>query len=424
MLRGDLPPTSSLVRLQLPVDQRQHLLDRLDLILVARLVLVVLALRLDLYAPHHAADLRHEVRHRLVELPLLLVQLLQLPGDGLRLAPRLLQQQSARGGALVGVLALRGSGLDPSPEVLQHGILQDPHRPALGVDALLQADDVRDGLGPLLAPRRPSRAAIGGLDPQVLDRELEVVLGLQQLDALALLLLGLLLDLLRLRCQGLPLLLVLLRGLLLVVPSLLHELLHLVDLRLVLRHVADARGLGGELRLESLDLRLQTRDLLGFLVLRRIDLDGLGALCIVQRGQRLLVIGLCWRHGGHHGRQRVTAERLLQHPRQLRVAIRDEHLLVPAGHLAQGVDDIAERGQALVDVRTLLQRVALRSCSRRALGTGQVDEVHLGEYVVGDVVLVPLVHLDDEQAVGPAACGVHVGRGCRSVLEALVDELL
>mmetsp|Transcript_70220 Transcript_70220/g.184059 ORF Transcript_70220/g.184059 Transcript_70220/m.184059 type:complete len:514 (+) Transcript_70220:2357-3898(+) len=313
--------------------------------------------------------------------------------------------------------------LGPGLDVREHRLLAERHGAALRGDALLQGGEPLHLVRPVGGVGH--EAGLRVVRPQVLDGELEVALLLQQLQAAQALLDDLALGLLRLELEELALLLVLHGGLLLVLPGLLHEPLHLLDLLLVLARVGDAAGLLQQLRPQGVHLRLELGQLLRLLVLRGVDLDRLRALGVVQRGEGLVAVGPRGRAGRHHGGQGVAAQGLLEHAGELGVSVRDEDLLAaPRRHLAEGVDHVPQGRQALVDVRALLEGVALCAGLRRALGARQVHEVDFGEVVVRGVHVVLLVHPHDEQAVRAAARRVHVRGGGGPVLEALVDQLL
>jgi len=75
---------------------------------------------------------------------------------------------------------------------------------------------------------------------------------------------------------------------------------------------------------------------------------------IPQGAHRFLEVVVGRRDGCHHERFRVAAQRVLQEPGQLRVAIRD--VLPLAVH--QRRNHVPERGQRQVDLAALLQAVA------------------------------------------------------------------
>mmetsp|Transcript_89605 Transcript_89605/g.280406 ORF Transcript_89605/g.280406 Transcript_89605/m.280406 type:complete len:755 (+) Transcript_89605:964-3228(+) len=348
---ADLAPGLELMRLQLPADERHREHELLaDLLLLALLFLLLAVLaglgrlrllhRCFLHAGNDPAHVRQQRGQSVLQLPLQRVQVFELPEHGGCLPVGLLQQHPAGGTAVVVDLRL----LAPTGDVVHHGVLAQRDGSALGGDTLL----LRQNLGEVRVPVRSrsdpnATALICAQRLQLLHGQLYVAFLLQELQATSPLRVGLLDVPLVLLLQGLALLLVLARGVLLVLPGLLHELLHLVDLRLVSAGVSDTRGLLGQLLLQSLHLLLELGDVLGLLVLGGVDLDGLGSLGIVEGGERLVGVGLRGRQGGHHRGERVPAQGLLQHTGELRVPVRDEDLLVARSHHAQRVDDVPQR---------------------------------------------------------------------------------
>mmetsp|Transcript_33763 Transcript_33763/g.86500 ORF Transcript_33763/g.86500 Transcript_33763/m.86500 type:complete len:502 (+) Transcript_33763:2100-3605(+) len=284
----------------------------------------------------------------------------------------------------------------------------------------------------MLASKHPSRVAdlrhVHDEVDETADGQLDVILLLEHQQPLGSLLLHRLRGAPALLRELLDLPLVLLTELGLLAPVAVHHLLHLLQLLLELFLLGLALGLRQaasachtpttrrELLLELLDLSLQPRDLRRLLVLCRRDLDRLRAVRVAKCRHSLLVVASCGRQGGKHGAERVAAEGLLQHARELRVAVRDENLL-PVRTLHQRVDHIAQGAQTLVDICTLLQRLTCRTRALLPLGTGQVHEVELGEDVPGGVLLVLLVDLDGEDGVGARAGRVHHGGRHSTVLD-------
>mmetsp|Transcript_53114 Transcript_53114/g.166865 ORF Transcript_53114/g.166865 Transcript_53114/m.166865 type:complete len:453 (-) Transcript_53114:986-2344(-) len=228
---------------------------------------------------------------------------------------------SPRHGEVLGLLAIH-----PELEVLPERTVKNQGGGVLLLQPACHLSNGSDGFQPLPRGLAPAEAAGAGgalrTRRQHLESveetshgELQVVLVLQETETfLGLLLHGL--DLSLLLLQGLAELgLVGLaeRGLLL--PVAVDHLLQLSQLALVLRldlrlllvghraatAAAPASGAcAREFLLQLLDLRVQTRDLRGFLVLRGGDLDGLCAVGISQGTHRLFVVagggGECRKH--------------------------------------------------------------------------------------------------------------------------------
>mmetsp|Transcript_21414 Transcript_21414/g.73795 ORF Transcript_21414/g.73795 Transcript_21414/m.73795 type:complete len:204 (+) Transcript_21414:1929-2540(+) len=157
--------------------------------------------------------------------------------------------------------------------------------------------------------------------------------------------------------------------------------------------------------------------------LLRLVLDRPRAQSILQRRQRLLDGVAARRHRRDQRRLRAAAQRLLQKPSQLRVAVRDVLRLA----VDQRRDDVAQRRQGEVDLRRLLEAVARGACLGLALATCQVDEVQLAHGDVLAALLVAAVRaLDDngEDGVGPRRAGVHQRRADAAVLLARLHDLV
>mmetsp|Transcript_46389 Transcript_46389/g.88564 ORF Transcript_46389/g.88564 Transcript_46389/m.88564 type:complete len:245 (+) Transcript_46389:534-1268(+) len=111
---------------------------------------------------------------------------------------------------------------------------------------------------------------------------------------------------------------------------------------------------------------------------------------------------------GQHHHLAAALERVLQHHRELAVAVRHVPLLLLQGH-----DDVPEGGQRPVDVLRLLEPVALGFGLGHALAPRQVDEVHAA--VRGEGHGVPGARLgscgeeDAHQRVRAGASFVHLG---------------
>mmetsp|Transcript_107844 Transcript_107844/g.336337 ORF Transcript_107844/g.336337 Transcript_107844/m.336337 type:complete len:552 (+) Transcript_107844:310-1965(+) len=347
-----LAPGLELVHLELSADERHRedeLLADLLFALVPLLLLVVLPGfgRLRLLGrgalllgtsddPAHVGQQRGQ---GVLKFALERVQVVQLSEHGRGLPIGLLQQHPARGTDIVVDLGL----LAPAGDIVHHGVLAQGHSAALGGDSLLFRQDLREVGVPVRRRNSPGATGVACAQRlQLLHGQLHVALLLQELQTTIPFCIRLL-DVLRvLLLECLALLLVLPRGILLVLPGLLHELFHLIDLDLVPAGVGNARGLLGQLRLQQLDLLLELGDVLGFLVLRGIDLDGLRTLGVVEGGERLVGVYLGRREGCHHRGERIAAQGLLKHAGELGVPVRNEHLLVAPRHQAERVDDVPQ----------------------------------------------------------------------------------
>mmetsp|Transcript_29973 Transcript_29973/g.88968 ORF Transcript_29973/g.88968 Transcript_29973/m.88968 type:complete len:392 (-) Transcript_29973:193-1368(-) len=205
---------------------------------------------------------------------------------------------------------------------------------------------------------------------------------------------------------------------------------------------ADARHVLGQLDamgLQELLVRRQPSSLLlddQFLLLQRelqllgrplvVDLhhvlDHLRTLAEPQGADRLLLVEVGRRARDDEGRLGVAAERLLQHPRELRVAVRHMGGLL----VRQRVDDVAKRREGTVDVLGLVQPLARRTRLGHLLAPGEVDQVQL-PHLHRAVVQVLLLNGEHEDQVRPRGVLVHVrhGHGAVEVARAHgVEDLL
>ena len=121
----------------------------------------------------------------------------------------------------------------------------------------------------------------------------------------------------------------------------------------------------------------------------RLVLDVLGAVGVAQRVERLVQVDLRRRDARDHQRARVAAERVLQQPRQHRVAVRHVQPLSPL--VAERRDHVAQHEQAQVDRDPLLHPLPLGLRALGALGPREVDKVELGgDLLVGDLLAARL----------------------------------
>mmetsp|Transcript_21413 Transcript_21413/g.73788 ORF Transcript_21413/g.73788 Transcript_21413/m.73788 type:complete len:203 (+) Transcript_21413:1929-2537(+) len=156
--------------------------------------------------------------------------------------------------------------------------------------------------------------------------------------------------------------------------------------------------------------------------LLRLVLDRPRAQSILQRRQRLLDGVAARRHRRDQRRLRAAAQRLLQKPSQLRVAVRDVLRLA----VDQRRDDVAQRRQGEVDLRRLLEPVARGPRLRLPLRTGQIDKVELADGDVRAALFVGLCAFDDDgkNGVRPRRPLVHQRRPDRSILLARLHHLV
>ena len=105
-------------------------------------------------------------------------------------------------------------------------------------------------------------------------------------------------------------------------------------------------------------------------------LDHLGPLCIIQGAQRLVKIVVGRTQSSEHECAAVPPQTLLQQPRQLAVPI--GHVLFAALRLLpEGVDDVSEGHQTLVDGRAFLQRGSSRSGLVGSFAAREINQVDL-----------------------------------------------
>mmetsp|Transcript_17536 Transcript_17536/g.61645 ORF Transcript_17536/g.61645 Transcript_17536/m.61645 type:complete len:593 (+) Transcript_17536:271-2049(+) len=179
----------------------------------------------------------------------------------------------------------------------------------------------------------------------------------------------------------------------------------------------------GQLRLELRDdgvRRVLVHD-------RRVD-DGLGALQVLQRRQRLLKVDGGRRHGRDHHRLAVAAQALLEQASEHRVAVRHERraAAVRVGR-RQRLDHRAQRAEAAVDGAGLLEPVAAHARRVGALAARQVDEVdlaHLLPHGARRAVGAALPEAQREERVRAAGQLVHLRGGRRALLAADEEQLL
>ena len=122
----------------------------------------------------------------------------------------------------------------------------------------------------------------------------------------------------------------------------------------VLQLVLEPGDLVAQLHDDALVLGDVRRD--GHDVARHLRLEVLGAVGVLERVDGLLELAVRGRDARNHDRATVAAERVLEQPRHLRVAVRH----VPDALLVgERCDAVAQREQRAVDVGSLLEAGAL-----------------------------------------------------------------
>ena len=160
---------------------------------------------------------------------------------------------------------------------------------------------------------------------------------------------------------------------------------------------------------------------------------------VLERVERFFEVGIRGRYARDHARAGVAAERILQQPGELGVAVRDvqvprsEVLLPPLLVVRYGVDHVAQGEQAAVDVDGLLKPVPRRARALVSLRTRQVHQVKLRRAERPAVPpprlprQVPLLQYHREYRVRPRGLLVHLrparGSAHRAVLQQ-ADHLL
>ena len=146
--------------------------------------------------------------------------------------------------------------------------------------------------------------------------------------------------------------------------------------------------------LPQLGDQLRLRVLVG----HHLVLDVLRSIRVAQRIERLHKVPVAGGDAGDHRRDAVPAQTVLQHPRQLRVAVGNVRGLLRA--VAQRRDDVPEVEQARVDGDALAGALSHRSGAGQPLRARQVDKVELGgerdELLFGAAVFRSIIfrHLD------------------------------
>ena len=132
-------------------------------------------------------------------------------------------------------------------------------------------------------------------------------------------------------------------------------------------------------------------------------------------------MGRGWGHGADDCGLRVAAERILEDPGELGVAVRD----VGLGAVGELANHSAEREQALVDVAGLGEPVAGRTGVPDAFRPGEVDQIELGHPDRGVVLRVRRLAFDSdlEDGVRPARRLVHLRRRDLAAVEACLKDV-
>ena len=149
----------------------------------------------------------------------------------------------------------------------------------------------------------------------------------------------------------------------------------------VLQLVLEPGDLVAQLHDDALVLGDVRRD--GHDVARHLRLEVLGAVGVLERVDGLLELAVRGRDARNHDRATVAAERVLEQPRHLRVAVRH----VPDALLVgERCDAVAQREQRAVDVGSLLEAGALVVGLARPLRASQVHHRELADaHVAGHV---------------------------------------
>ncbi|KAG5458901.1 MAG: hypothetical protein BJ554DRAFT_791, partial [Olpidium bornovanus] len=163
---------------------------------------------------------------------------------------------------------------------------------------------------------------------------------------------------------------------------------------------------------------------LRILVDLRLVLDIFRPVRVPQCAQGLVVVVTRRAQRGDHERFRVAAERVLEQPSQLRVAVGNVRAL-PVNERRY---DVPEGRQAEVNLRRLFQPLACCLRLGLTLGSGKVDEVQLphSDVALAAVVGVRVAGLDGdrEYAVAARAPRVHLGEPDAAVFVARCHQLL
>ena len=89
----------------------------------------------------------------------------------------------------------------------------------------------------------------------------------------------------------------------------------------------------------------------------------------------------------------------------------------------EGLDDLSEGGQGLVDALGLVKGLTFGSCLGDSLGSSQVNEVKL-THLTGKIDRVVLSNGEDEDGVRAGTFSVHVSGSGGSVLVTKLHELI
>mmetsp|Transcript_42244 Transcript_42244/g.122093 ORF Transcript_42244/g.122093 Transcript_42244/m.122093 type:complete len:284 (+) Transcript_42244:1109-1960(+) len=124
-------------------------------------------------------------------------------------------------------------------------------------------------------------------------------------------------------------------------------------------------------------------------------------------------------HVRDHGGAAIAAERVLEQPRHLRIAVRHKR----NGGAERG-DAIAQGEQGPIDVGALDHAHPLVVRLRRSLGACEIDHRELAQVDLRDDArrLVPLLHDDLQHRVAAAAGDISAGRLCGAVFIPLVQQ--
>mmetsp|Transcript_15755 Transcript_15755/g.61539 ORF Transcript_15755/g.61539 Transcript_15755/m.61539 type:complete len:686 (-) Transcript_15755:107-2164(-) len=146
------------------------------------------------------------------------------------------------------------------------------------------------------------------------------------------------------------------------------------------------------------------------------DVAGVNLGGEAQRVDALVQVVGVGRDVDEHQRLAVSTQAVLEQERQLAVPVRNVRVLV-----GQGGDDVAEAGEALVDVLGLLEPVASALALLETLAASEVNEVEdsLG-HLAGDLVLAGDLELEDAVAARGTVVALRLGDG--PVLGGRVEE--
>mmetsp|Transcript_33957 Transcript_33957/g.77860 ORF Transcript_33957/g.77860 Transcript_33957/m.77860 type:complete len:393 (+) Transcript_33957:1380-2558(+) len=172
----------------------------------------------------------------------------------------------------------------------------------------------------------------------------------------------------------------------------------------------------------DLILELAQHSILRVFIDLRLVLDVLRAVGVAKCGERLVIVPVGRAKVGNHHGLRVPAERVLQQPRQLGVAVRNVRALA----VDERGDAIAQRGEAEVDLRRLLEPISRSLRLRLPFRARQVDQVQLPHADGGGAIRARLarLHRDRVDRVRAAGVLVHCGRADVAVLRAEVAQLV